>query len=142
MTLIATGGFGRFLISFKWSFFNFLTYARVVSNVALAYATPASAYAASYDASAFWISAYFFSTDTTICTYSACALSTVSFAINFSVSSEASSSYGCFFVNITCISYTATFASCNLSNPFCNLEIENFDSSNFYLRIIRYIDKS
>lgn len=57
---MATGGLGRFLISFKWSFLSFLTYANVAYKVALAYATPASASAASSDAYAFCISASFF----------------------------------------------------------------------------------
>ena len=61
----------------------------MISKDAFASATDASASAASADASAFWALAIFYYADTTICTSSASALSTVSFYINFSVSIEA-----------------------------------------------------
>lgn len=87
--LITTEGFGKALISFKWSFLSFLTSARVIYKLAFASATDASASAANLEASAFCSLAIFSYAETTICTYYALALSTVSFCINFSVSMEA-----------------------------------------------------
>jgi len=69
-----------------------LTSASVIYKEALASATDASAYAAKADAYAFWALAIFYSADTTICTSSAAALSTVNFSISFYVSIEAFSS--------------------------------------------------
>lgn len=126
-TLITNGGFAKALISFKWSFFNFLTSAKVIYKLALAYATDASASAASFDASAFCSLAIFYSADTTFWTSSAFALSTVSFSINFYVSIDAFSNYGCICVSVTCIYSTALLAWNNLSKPFWSLDIEKLD---------------
>lgn len=61
----------------------------MISRLALASATEAYASAANLEASAFCPLAIFYSADTTFWTYSAWALSTVNFCINFSVSIEA-----------------------------------------------------
>jgi hypothetical protein len=52
-TLITIGGFAKALISFKWSFLSFLTYANVIYKLAFASDTDASASLASFVASAF-----------------------------------------------------------------------------------------
>ncbi len=84
-TLMTIEGLLKALISFKCYFLSFLTSASVIQRDALASATEASASAAKAEASAFCAFAIFSYADTTICTSSAQALSTVSFSISFCV---------------------------------------------------------